>query len=187
MKKLFLLLVVAGAINASAQTNSAPEGYVNGYFITNSNDKSEGFIKESFKKGSIQFITTGGSKKSYTPAEINEFTIGTTVYIAYMNDFYKLVAGGNKGSLLQKVTNNSGKIIYNGSEGYEAPTTEGKPGDYYLRIKATNQFDLVTKDNFEKVLTTSCADCTALVANIQGKQLDYNSIEKAVEQYNNCN
>lgn len=187
MKKLFILLAAAGGINASAQNNSAPEGFTGGYFINGANEKSEGFIKESFKKGGIVFTSGNSSKKSYTPADINEFAIGADVFISYLNDFYKLTAAGNKGSLLQKVTNNSGKLIYNGTESYVATTTEGKPGDYYLRIKATGKVALVTRQNFENVFASFCADCTALLTNIRTKQVDYSSIEKAVEQYNNCN
>ena len=187
MKKLFLLLAVATTITASAQTILTPEGFASGYFINSSNEKTEGFIKESFKKGSIVFLAANGSKKNYTPADINEFAIGSNVYVAYMIDYYKVTATGNKGSLMQKVTNNSGKLIYNGNEAYAATTTEGKPGDYYLRIKATDKVALVTKQNFEKVFASFCADCTALQTNILAKQIDYNTIEKAVEQYNNCN
>lgn len=187
MKKLFLLLAVTGTITASAQTNPAPDGFTSGYLINNGNEKSTGFIKETFKKGSVTFTTPGSGKKNYAPADINEFAIGNDVYIAYMNDFYKVTATGNKGSLLQKVTNNAGKLMYNGTEAYASSTTEGKPGDYYLRIKATDKVALVTKQNFEKVFASFCADCTALQTNIQDKQLDYTSIEKAVEQYNKCN
>ncbi|MBC7888603.1 MAG: hypothetical protein H7Z13_12045 [Ferruginibacter sp.] len=187
MKKLFLLLAVAGAATASAQTTVAPDGFTTGYFVSAGNEKSEGFIKESFKKGSIAFTNADGSKKSFSPADINEFGIGATVYIAYMNDFYKVTASGNKGSLLQKVTNNSGKVLYNGTEAYAANTTEGKPGDYYLRIKAGDKVALVTKQNFEKVFASFCGDCTNLQTSIQGKQLDYTTIEKAVELYNDCN
>jgi len=187
MKKLMLSLAVAISLAASAQTNSAPEGFVSGHFTNSSNEKSEGFIKEAFKKGTIVFINADGAKKNYSPADINEFTFNNTLFIAYMNDFYKVVTEGKKGTLLQKVTNNSGRMLYNGTEAFAATTTEGKPGDYYLRVKAGNQVELVTSKNFEKVFAASCADCTALLSSIQSKQLDYTSIEKAVQQYNNCN
>ena len=186
MKKLFLLIAVVSTIAVSAQTTPAPEGFTSGYFINNSNEKSTGFIKESFRKGNIVFISTDGVKKTYAPADITAFSIGNDVYTAYMSDFYKVVATGTRGTLQQKVTNNSGKLMYNGSEAYAVSTTEGKPGDYYLRIKATDKVSLVTKQNFEKVFTANCADCSILLTSIQGKQLDYASIEKAVEQYNAC-
>jgi hypothetical protein len=187
MKKLMLSLAVTISLTASAQTSTTPEGFTGGYFINSSNEKTEGFIKESFKKGTIVFINTDGAKKNYSPADINEFSIDNSHFIAYMNDFYKVITAGKKGTLLQKVTNNSGKMLYNGTEAFSATTTEGKPGDYYLRVKSINQVELVTNKNFEKVFAASCADCTALLSNIQSKQLDYASIEKAVEQYNNCN
>ncbi|MEO6721084.1 MAG: hypothetical protein ABIN67_11965 [Ferruginibacter sp.] len=187
MKKLFFLLAVVGTINATAQTNTVPDGFTAGYIINNSNEKLEGAIKESFRKGIISFADVAGAKKSYTPADITEFAIGTDVYVAYLNDFYKVGSTGKKSSLLQKVTNNSGKIAYNGAEAYTLTTTEGNPGDYYLKLKATNMVALVTKKNFESVFASFCADCTVLQTSIQGKQLDYNTITKAVEQYNDCN
>jgi len=187
MKQLFFSLAIASFLSTSAQTTTTTEGFTAGYFINSSNEKMEGLIKESFKKGSVQFITANGTKKTYTPADINELTIDNNHFIAYMNDFYKVITTGKKSSLLQKVTNNSGRILYNGTEAFSATTTEGKPGDYYLRVKSINQVELVTNKNFEKVFAASCADCAALVSNIQSKQLDYASIEKAVEQYNSCN
>jgi len=187
MKHVFFLLAVASFLSTSAQTTTTAERFTSGYFINSSNEKLEGLIKESFKKGSIQFIAANGDKKSYTPADINEFSVDNNHFIAYMNDFYKVITSGKKGSLLQKVTNNSGRMLYNGTEAFSANTTEGKPGDYYLRLKSMNQIELVTIKNFEKIFSASCADCITLVLNIQSKQLDYSSIEKAVEQYNNCN
>jgi len=187
MKKFLLLFLVAGSIAASAQTNSTPDGFTTGYLINSSNDRLEGSIKESFKKGTISFNSTSGISKNYTPSEINEFAIGQDVYLAYMNDFYKVTSAGTKGSLLQKVTNNKGKMLYNGSDAYAATTTDGKIGDFYLKIKSTEKVALVTKQNFEKVFASFCGDCTALQANILAKQLDYSTLDKAVEQYNNCN
>lgn len=186
MKKLIFMLAVLYSLTAVAQISTTPDGFAPGYFIDANNEKQEGFIKESFKKGSFLFIASNGTKKTYMPADINEFAIGVTVYTSCMNDFYKVMATGNKGSLLQKVTNNSGKILYNSNEAYVATTTEGKPGNYYLHIKATSQINLVTKDNFEKVFAASCGDCVALQTNIKEKQLDFMSIEKAVILFNNC-
>lgn len=186
MKQSLLLLLLISTLAASAQNTTTPEGFTDGYYINSSNEKTAGFIKESFKKGAISFTTATSVKKNYTAADINGFAIGSDVYIAYMYDFYKVVATGNKGTLLQKVTNNSGKLMYNGTEAFSVSTTDGKPGDYYLQVKSTDKVTLVTKQNFEKVFTTYCADCSQLMASIQGKQLDYASITQAVEQYNQC-
>ena len=187
MKKLLLFLAVAGSLNSIAQTDPISEGFSAGYIIDNSNEKTEGAIKEIFKKNSIVFTGHTGNKKTYAPENITEFTIGPDVYITYLNDFYKVSSTGKKGSLLQKVTNNKGKLIYNGTEAFPLTTTEGKVGDYYLRINATDKIALVTKKNFESVFASFCADCVALQTSIQGKQLDYANITKAVEQYNSCN
>ena len=187
MKKLFLLLAVAGSFTVAAQNPTIPEGFGAGYVIDTHNEKLEGSLKENFRKGTVSFADAAGVKRTYTTADITEFTIGTDVYIVYLNDFYKVSSTGKKSSLLQKATNNKGKFIYNGADAYPLTTTEGDPGDYYLKIKATDQVALVTKKNFESVFASFCADCTVLQTNIQGKQLDYKNITKAVEQYNDCN
>ena len=101
MKQLFFLLAVAGFLSTSAQTTTAAEGYSAGHFINSSNEKMDGQLKESFKKGTIQFIAADGNNKTYSPADINEFTIDNNHFIAYMNDFYKVITTGKKGSLLQ--------------------------------------------------------------------------------------
>ncbi len=186
MKKLVSLLAISCSLQVMAQNNTAPEGYSDGYFVTTSNQKSEVAIKPNFKKGSISVVDAAGSKKNYTPSDINAFALGNTAYIAYLYDFYKMVTPGNNVSLLQKVTDNSGKLVYNGAEAYAASTTEGKLGAYYLRIHASDKVVLVTKENFETVFASYCADCTTLVQQIRGHQLDYASIEKAVLLYNEC-
>lgn len=161
--------------------------FVPGYIVTATNEKAEGFIKESLKsEGAIVFVNAKEEKKLYNSYSLQSFVINNTTYVSYSNDFYKVIVVGNKGTLYQKATDNSGKLINTGAEARVVTTTDGKTGDYYLQVKSSDDFYLITKRNFESVFAKVCADCIALQNDIKAKKLDYTQVVKAVEEYNNC-
>lgn len=184
MKKVIAsiaILVGLLPILASAQTETK------GTIVTANNEIIEGTIKDQLqRKGNILFVNANGTKKLYTPSDISGFTINGVKYISYASDFYKEVGTGNKATLYQRVTDNSGKMLYNGAEVVSISTAEGKFGDYYLQIKSDLKFNLLTKKNFAEVMSSLCADCATVQANIKSGQLNYTEVAKAVEQYNNC-
>ncbi len=183
MKKVFTLITALLSLSTlvvSAQTETK------GTIVTSANEILEGSIKDQMqKKGTILFTNATGSKKLYSPSDISGFTINGVKYVSYANDFYKEVATGGKASLFIRVTDNSGKTIYNGAEPVVL-ATEGKSGDYYLQVKTDSKFNLVTKKNFANVIGSVCADCLSVQSDIKSGQLSYAQITKVVEQYNNC-
>jgi hypothetical protein len=185
-KTIFSLLVIIGLSFSNVQAQ-APAGYEKGTIVLANNSKLDGFVKESLgTKGTISFVSTTGSKKTYSVAELNGFSFKADSYIAYANDFYKTVAVGAKAGLYQKATNNTGKLIYNGSDAYAATTTEGGISDYYVKLTNSDDLVLVNAKNFDVVLSKTFADCSIVVADIKSKQLDYSQLTKAVEKFNNC-
>ncbi len=165
----------------SAQTDTK------GSLITASNEVLEGTIKDQLqKKGNILFTSTSGSKKLYSPADLSEFSINGTRYVSYANDFYKVITTGNKAILYIRVTDNSGKLLYNGAEMVTMSTAEGKSGDYYLQLKSDSKLNWIPKKNFNDVMAGLSKDCSSVVAGIQSGQFDYTQIVKLVEQYNSC-
>lgn len=189
MKKMILsLALMVTALPFLAQSQVGFSGSQKGTIVTAANEKLEGTIKDQSKnKGTIVFISTQGEKKTYSPSELSGFTLNGSNYIAYAGDFYKAVVSGIKVSLYQRTTNNSGKIVYNGAEAISVTTAEGKVGDYYLQVKSGTGFTLITQKNFEGFISSTFADCAALLADIVTKQIDYTQIIKAVERYNSCN
>lgn len=187
MKKAIVSLLVILGFSMSNLQAQTPAGYEKGSIILADNSKQDGLIKESLNaKGTVSFMTSAGSKKTYTVAELNGFSYKNDIYIAYTNDFYKAITIGSKASLYQKQTNNAGKLLYNGSDAYTATTTEGNIGDYYIQINKSDDLLLVNAKNFSALLSKSFADCSAVVAEITAKQLDYAQLTKAVEKYNSC-
>lgn len=182
-KTIAFIAIMTGMLPMMVAAQTETKGTI----LTTANETVEGTIKDQLqKRGTILFVNASGNKKLYTPADIAGFTFNGVKYISYASDFYKEVAAGNKAILYIRVTDNNGKLLYNGAEVVTVATAEGKYGDYYLQLKADSKLNLVTKKNFKEVMATLCADCIAVQTGIQSGQLDYTQITKAVEQYNNC-
>ena len=182
---LSLVMITAITFVSNAQTQSSE--FQKGSVLTATNEKLEGTIKDQTKiKGSIAFVSASGQKKVYTPAELSGFSLNGANYISYASDFYKVVVTGGKSVLYQRVTDNSGKMIYNGAEVVSVTTAEGKSGDYYIQMASGDKWIWVTQKNFEASVFTAFADCTAVMADFKSKQLDFSQLAKAVEKYNSC-
>lgn len=187
MNKMFLsLALLVTAFPFLAQSQTATADFQKGTIIKTSNETLEGSIKDQTKKGTIVFTLPTGQKKVYTPDELLGFTLNGANYISYLSDFYKIVVTGSKASLYQRVTDNSGKMLYNGADAMAITTAAGKVGDFYLQTGSDTKFIGLTQKNFDKVLTTAFTDCTTIVAGIKAKQWDYSQLNTVVGEYNAC-
>ena len=184
MKRQFLALCLAVCFFplASIAQSETKKGFV----ITENDQRIEGQLQESFKKGKLAVTLPDNSRKNYSPSELKSFNLDGVNYIAHTNDFYKEITSGNKAHLYQKVTDNSGEKIYNGAEivGYVS-TTPGKRGDYYLLQSAGASMDLITKKNFRDYFLKLFSNNESLVSKIKDKSLDYEQLKEAVDLYNN--
>ncbi len=187
MKKAILSLLVILGFTFNYLMAQAPAGFETGSVVLANNTKLEGFVKESLaSKGSVSFATTSGSKKTYSVSDLNGFSYKNDIYIVYSNDFYKTVLKGSKVSLYQKQSNNSGKLLYNGSEAFTATTTAGNIGDFYIQLNNSDDLLLVNTKNFETVILKEFASCNSIIADIKSKQLDFAQLNKVVDRFNNC-
>jgi hypothetical protein len=187
MKKAIGSLLVILGLTFNIAMAQAPAGFESGSIVLANNTKLEGYVKEALaSKGSISFVSASGSKKTYSVSELNAFSYKTDNYIVYANDFYKTKIVGSKANLYQKESNNSGKLLYNGSEAFTATTTDGNIGDYYIKLNNSDDLLLVNSKNFATVLSKEFASCSTIIADIKSKQLDFAQLTKAVEMFNNC-
>lgn len=189
MKKLIafsaLLLLLTPLSGLLAQ---APAGFTAGFIITADGNRQDGFIKESFKgKASFVFQPATGKKVTFGGNAVNEVNIAGVSYISYANDFFKVVSNGTKASLLQKVSDATGKIIYNGSEAAGISSgTEGRINDLFIRIAGQSVLNLINKENLNKTAGTLFADCPALLESAKAGQLQVAELENIVARYNAC-
>jgi hypothetical protein len=187
MKKAIGSLLVILCFTFNTVMAQAPTGYETGSVLLANNAKLDGFVKESLaSKGTISFVPSTGSKKTYSVSELNGFSFKADNYIAYSNDFYKTIVVGTKANLFQKQSNNSGKLLYNGSDAFTATTTEGNIGDYYIKLNNSDDLLLVNSKNFATVISKEFASCTSIVSDIKSKQIDFVQLSKVVEKFNNC-
>lgn len=191
MKKLFPLLVLGTTLltaPGNAQT-TAPEGFTAGYIIAADGTKKEGLIKEQFsRKATFVFLPAGGKKQTLAGNEVNEVVTGGIHYISYANDFFKVISNGTKAGLLQKVSDATGKVIYNGGQATGISSgTEGRIGDFFIRMNGTPGLVLMTRETLNKQALTLLGDCPSIKEAATAGKLEITGLEAIVQQYNTCN
>lgn len=83
-----------------------------------------------------------GSKKTYNGSQLNAVKVENVAYICIGGDFFKPLSTG-KMNFLQKASNASGTVTYNGTEAMVSSGTDGKIGDYF--VYADNKLKLLNK------------------------------------------
>lgn len=180
------LLLVAAILPLGTAAQSVPE-FQKGTVQKANQEVLEGAIRDqTAKKGNILFQSATGKKTVYSPAEIAGFTLNGGSYISYASDFYKVLVAPGKAGLYQRVTDNSGKMLYNGAEVISVTTAEGKAGDYYVQLQADSKWVRITQKDFEAAVTSLFAGCSAIVDAVKNKTSDFTGLSKLVEQYNTC-
>lgn len=181
---IFLML---GFFALKAQTgNTIPEGFSAGSIVLPDNSTSQGFIKNNMKKnGEVIFLATDGKKTKYNALQLSAVQLYNENFIVTSNAFYKVVTDGAKIRLLRKASNVS-SIQYNGSEPIVIAAGEGSFDDYFIQTVATKQLQLVRKKDFQKIFTTTCADCLTLSDELKANKIGFGEIEQAVSLYNTC-
>lgn len=177
---LLLTVHVAGA--------QAPSGYTAGYIIGPDQVKIEGFVREKFKsKAGIEFQTAAGKKTSFAASDLQEVGIAADRYITYKDDFFKQLMSGTRVTVFQKVSDASGKVIYNGSQAVGVSAgTDGALADYFLRKSGEEGLTWVSKKNLGQTLATFFADCNKLAEQVKKDTPAYATVPELAAQYNQC-
>jgi len=170
-------------VNVHAQ---APEGFVTGALTMADGSVLSGYIKDNLKKDASVIFTTsnGGSKKKYNGSALNAVTVNGVEYRCIMGDFFKVICAG-KICFLQKTSNASGKITYNGSEAIFASGTEGKMGDYFTYTN--NQLFHITTKTVDAFINGQLSTCAAAVEKAKSINGDIAMLSESVTIYNNEN
>ena len=171
---LLLLAIFSFKQNSVGQVNTS-------YIITSKNERIESVIK--LEKGKL--TSENGKTKTYAPDEVKSFTIEGVNYISYTNDFYKETISGPKAALYQKVSNNSAQKIYNGAEviGF-VQTTDGKIGDYYVRLANESRLDYINKKNFRNYFGKLFNNNDSVAVKLKNEEIGYDQVRELVTLYN---
>ena len=173
-------------LQTEAQTD-VPKGFTNGWIVLADGSRYTGLVKDNIRKNSsITFITGSEKKKSYDGNELLAVEIEGAKFICIKGDFFKVHCEGEL-SFLQKSSDASGKVSYNGSEAILSSGTYGNINDYFIYNSNDKQLKLVSKKNVQELAATSFADCTAAINKAKTINGDLSQIRGAVEEYNNRN
>ncbi len=177
---LFASLLTVFLSPAIAQ--ETPPGFVKGAVTLADGSLVSGLIKDNLKKSaSVQFIDGKGVKKTYRAYDVNGISIGETQYSCISGDFFKMLSVG-KMNFLQKASNASGNLTYNGTEAIASSGTDGKIGDYF--VYANNQLKLLNKKSLESFINTDLSICTPAVEKAREINGDIARLQEAVEIFN---
>ncbi|MFN8305399.1 MAG: hypothetical protein U0T79_01375 [Ferruginibacter sp.] len=184
MKQLFFSAILAFTLLPAMAQREIPAGFVNGSVTLADGSVESGQIKDNLKKSaSVVFLDAKGNKKTYTASQINAVNIGDTRYTCISGDFFKLLSSGNKMLFLQKASNASGSLSYNGAEAVVSAGTSGKIGDYF--VYAGNQLKLVNKKNLDEFIASDLAACAPAVEKAKSLNGDIARLQEAVDIFNN--
>lgn len=162
IKILALSLFSFFLINAGAQTT--PEGFSKGSIVLADGSSHSGFIKDNMKKSaSVVFMSSTEKKKSYDGSALSSIEVEGTKYICIGGDFFKVVCAGET-SLVQKASDASGKLMFNGSETVAASGTTGKPGNYFTYHTNDKSLNLIESKNADSEIAKNFPDCKAATA-----------------------
>ena len=180
-------VISLGILSANAQTE-VPQGFSKGKLILADGSTVSGYIKDNIRRdASVSFINeTDKKKKDFEGTELNGVEMNNTRFVCIQGDFFTVMTEGDL-SFLQKSSDASGKVVYNGLENTVSNGTEGKMGDYFIYNGNTHQLRKITKKNVNELAVNVFSGCNAAQDKIKASNGDMASIKDAVEIYNSRN
>ncbi len=181
MKQISLLFFIL--IFFFTKTLFAQPDFKKGFIVTANNETIEDSLR--FWKGKLITVAPGKGQKIYSPGTIKRFSIGTMNCISYSNDFYKEVTSGITAGLYQKLSDNSGELMYNGTEPIRfLETTHGAIGDLYILTDPGRQLVRISKKDFKNYFSKLLVANNNLFARMRWESLSYRQVKKVLEVYN---
>ena len=175
-----IALLFLGIFSGNAQ-NTPPKGFVTGTLQLADGSTKSGFIKESFRKNASLVIQDAktGKKENFTAAELAGASIDQNQFTCIEGDFFKIIAEGQI-RFLQKASDASGKIMYNGTEAIINKGTPGKPDDYFIYNSSKAELKLVTAKTFDSIIEETFAVSNSLLAKAKNCKSDISQLKEAV-------
>jgi hypothetical protein len=183
--KVVLIVVLSVYFTVTQAQTETPRGFKKGTLTLVDNSTISGNIKSNIRSNaSVVFLSEeGGKKKNYDGAELISAEIDGTTFICIKGDFFKVISNGGL-SFLQKASDASNKVTYNGSEAVFSSGTEGKPDDYFIYDSRKKELKKVSKKNFDEVTAAAFAGNTAAIDKAKAVNGDIAQLKDAVDIYN---
>ena len=161
--------------------NNAPKGFLTGKLVMVDGSSHSGLIKESLRKnGSLVLLDVQtGKKETFTASNLLELHLDQGIFMTIQGDFFKIIADGNI-RFLQKASDASGKITFNGTEAVLSNGTPGKPDDYFFYNSINGNLELITAKTFDKIMDVTFAANNALLGKAKKCKSDFEQLKEAV-------
>lgn len=186
LKIAFALLLSFSLANVKAQSDNSD--YTKGSVTLANGMVVSGLVKNNIRKNaSVILVSDAGKAKSeYDGNSILSAEVNGSKYLCIGGDFFQVVTEGEL-SFLQKSSDVSGKVVYNGLENMVLPGTEGKPGDYFILNSSTRELSKVSKKNVNVTAASLFAGCAAAIEKAKAVNGDIAQVKDAVDIYNRRN
>jgi len=183
IKAIFSAMLLCFFIASVIAQKPIPAGYTKATINLANGTVVQGYVKENLKKKSVvDYIdNAGNNKKRYDGGDINSLSSADGNFICINGDFFKIICAG-KLNFLQKSTNSSNKIFYNGTEPMLNNGTDGRMGDHF--IYANNELRLLNRKNVETFINTQLNGYANAIQKTSALNGDVAKLESAVVSYN---
>ena len=183
--KVVLIVVLSVYFTTTQAQTETHRGFKKGTLTLVDNSTIFGNIKNNIRSSaSVAFLSEeGGKKKNYDGTDLISAEIDGTKFICINGDFFKVISNGGL-SFLQKASDASNKVTYNGSEAVFSSGTEGKPDDYFIYDSRKKELKKVSKKNFDEVTAVAFAGNTAAIDKAKSVNGDIAQLKEAVDIYN---
>jgi len=179
---LSALVLSVSMLQVSAQTE-APKGFSKGSLVLADNSTVNGYIKDKSRRDASVVLFKDGKETIYKGSDLVSMETAAGSFICIKGDFFKVAAKGEL-NFLQKTSDASSQVTYNGSEAMFNSGTEGAPGDYFIYNNNSKELKLVSKKNLNEVVAKSFEGYIPAVEKAKTAQTDIALLKEAVEIYN---
>lgn len=187
-KKATMMIAALLGLLSVTMAQTAPQGFEKGSIVMADGSTVAGWVKnEMANKASVTLLPeAGGKKQSYDAYNLTAVTLGSQQFRCVKGDFFKVICAGDI-DFLQKASDCTGKMVYNGADAIYLNGTEGKLGNYFMYTAKTAALQLVTDKNLTSVTQTHFANCAAAINKAKETGADIAKLKEAVDIYNNRN
>jgi len=183
---LITIVYLVICATASAQ-NNLPKGFKKAAITLLNGSTQTVFIKDNIRSNaSLTAINTAtGKKENFDGSNLISVEIDNEKLLCIQGDFFKVISNGNL-NFLQKYSDASGKISYNGAVAVSSNGTEGKIGDYFFYIASSKELKQITSKNFNLIIDETLSGCASAQTKAKLCKGNIADLKIAVELFNNC-
>lgn len=178
MKKILVGVGLFFAVHGALAQNAA--------LLFNGTTLQGNFRNDINKTGMLTHVDAANKKQQLNASQVKECSIDQHRYISYKDDFFEVVTSGSRFTLYQKVTDNDGKLTYNGTDASVLQGSEGRKGEYFISTNGDPNLTWLKKKEYLSIIRPMAKDCQAVLVQLESGKTAYTELPALVGILNNC-